>query len=739
MAGSTQTGVILGTAAYMSPEQARGQELDKRTDIWSFGLVLFEMLAGTSPYRADTLSDTLAGILKEDPNWDALPEETPPQVRRLLRRCLHKEARNRLHDIADARIEIEEAIEHPDSIEDGQMAAGSLADRSSPADVRRLVLVTGLIAGIGGGLLGWWLNRAETLEPAPSVRVQTRLTDGSIYRTLVPSVVLSPDGRNIVYHVGTTTQPELHIRRLDELTSRRLASGGRPFVSPDGAWVGFSATGVGGDLHKVAVTGGTPQTVATISSFAADVRGAAWTTDDTIIYGTRLGGLMRVPAAGGEPEALTKLRDGEMTHRWPWLLPGERYLLFTSRSEAAETFDAADIEVLDLATGQRSLLFENGTDARYVAVTGHIVYLNGTTLYGIPFNPETLEISGTPVAVLTSVAQFNANGGGQYSFTSRGTLAYLSYDLKPYPILQVSRDGTESVLWPEPGLFADPHLSPDGTRLALTVRGDNNNRDIWVHDLIRGGRTRVTTDEGADTNPVFSPDGAYLAFNSDRNLRGDAMEIFRARADGSGEAELLRPRWGWPSDWSDDGSLLAHTAWARPTGGARVAILPLSGDAEPELVAATPGVNEMQPALSPNNRWIAYTSDETGIEEVYVRPYPPADGVSPISVAGGGQPRWRADGRELYFRSDEGIMAVAVETDGATFRHDRPRRLFEGLFRGDAAGMEIAGSGVHWSYDVSSDGERCVMFPAAGDDGLGDAVIVSNWFEELRRLVPVDR
>ena len=727
MMAATGTGVIMGTAPYMSPEQARGRPIDKRSDIWSFGGVLYEMLGGTRAFVGDTAGDTMAAILKEEPDWVAVPAATPWRMVDLLRRCLTKEPRDRLHDIADARIEIDQTIADPDG---GNALAAGAGEAVQPSWRRYIPTPVALGLGVAiiavTALLAWTLATEARQPPAPPMHLEVRLADEDIYQSF-GAPVLSPDGKRIAYVVGSSVQrSELYIRRLDQPEGTRLVSDNafRPFFSPDGQWVGFFT---GSELKKVPVTGGTPQTVCSTGSFGAS---ASWGLDDTIIFGGS-SGLFRVAASGDEPEMLIRVNEERRFYGWPQVLPASKAVLFTS---ALQDLDAANIEVLDLETKERRVVQRGGFHGRYVS-TGHLVYVTQGGLFAVPFDPVELEVTGSAVSVVQGADDLALDFG--FSFSDTGTLAYASASVdRGYPVVWVDRQGNTTPLWEEPGLYGQPRLSPDGTRLALNaLRG--NNTDVWIYDIQRSVPTRLTFDEAVDSDPVWSPDGQFVAFNS---FRGGRANIYRTRADGSGEIEQLleSPTSLVPYSWSQDGRLLTYGE-IRPDTGWDILVLLLEGNRESQVVVDTEAIDGWS-AFSPNGRWLAYDSYESGINEVYVQPYPPAPGRWQVSSNGGGQARWSADGRELFYRSDTGIMVVAVETEGDSFTYSRGEQLFEGSFLGGPDGMNIDISSFT-DYDVTDDGQRFVMFPDPGageQQDNGHVTLVTNWFDELKRLVPTD-
>jgi len=728
---ATQAGFILGTAAYMSPEQASGKVADKRADVWSFGVVLFEMLTGRRLFNGETVSHTLADVLRADIDWDLLPAATPPAVVRLLRRCLERDVKRRLRDIGEARILIEEQLAVSASGTRGAAPVEPPAAPSRPGWQRYLpwaVAAAAVLVAVAASR-AWWSPAAP--DAAPRMNVDVKLTDQRLWSQLGSAIEFSPDGTRLAYIVGSESSRQLYVRSLDQLTGTRLTEGANgetapyhPFFSPDGQWIGYVTST---ELRKVPVSGGTPLTLCKVNRS----RGAAWAPDGTIVFAPSTdSALFQVPAAGGEPKPLTTLDKDrkEVTHRWPQVLPGGKAVIFTSHTQAVGNFDNATIEAVVLATGERKVIYSGGAYGRYVP-SGHLVYVNKGTLFAVPFDPDRLEITGSPAPVLQGITSSEAEGAAQLTFSATGVMAYVRGGpvVPHYPIVWVDREGRTSKLLDEEGAYANPRLSPDGKRVALTVLRDGN-WDIWVYDLERQVSTRLTFDEGSDTEQIWSPDGHDLIFSSTRD---GADSLYRKPADGSGDevqvGKIATPMWA--STWSPDGR---QVAFMTTSPNFNIGVLTL-GDKEPPKMILNTSFAETDAAFSHDGRWVAYSSNESGQSEVYVRPYPSGGGRWQISDAGGGYPRWSGNGRELFYRSNDGLMVVPIEATSDGLRTGRPRQLFTGAFRGGPAGITIAGSSFA-DYDVSLDGQRFVMFPlgaAAGEDRAGLVTLVSPWFEDL--------
>jgi serine/threonine-protein kinase len=456
-------------------------------------------------------------------------------------------------------------------------------------------------------------------------------------------------------------------------------------------------------------------------------RGGTWGPDDTIVFAaTPSGGLFRVTAAGGAPEVLTALDQakGEVSHRWPQFLPGGDAVLFTSHT-AASSFDNANIEVVTISTGERRVVYQGGSYARYAA-SGHIVFVRQGTLFAAPFDLGSLEMTGSPAPIIEGLtSNTESDGGAQFDISDNGTLIYLSGAVggPKYSLVWVDRHGVTRPMFEDRQEFDTPRFSPDGRQLAVDI-GSGPRADVWVYDLQRGVSTRLTFGEGADLGPFWSPDGERVAFSSDRG--GGTLNLYWTRADGSGDAERLTdsPNFQTGNSFTPDGAFLVFHE-QKPELSYDLMALPLDGDRKPEDFLSTP-FGEGEPELSPNGRWVAYMSNESGTFEVYVRPFPQRAGKWQISTGGGIYPRWSRDGRELYYRTERGLMVVSVETGGDTFRADKPETLFEGNF------VYLGSSG---DYDVHPDG-RFVMLQSEELEDMTEhshITMVTNWFEELRR------
>ncbi len=712
----TRKGVVLGTAAYMSPEQARGKPIDKRTDIWSFGVVLYECLSGQSPFEGETSTDLIAKILEREPDWNALPSHTPVTVQLVLRRCLVKDRNRRLRDIGDARIEIEEAIRSPES-DLGQLGRTPARRRATGWAVLPWAVVAALAVL---AVAGFWPSKAPRI--ARPMHLALPLSPEDTLPTVSDSVfALSPDGDTLVYVASRGGASQLFLHPMSERKStplRGTEAAQHPFFSPDGQWVAFFA---GNKLKKISVNGGPPETLCNTRSD----RGGSWAPDHTIIFApTEESGLYRVSVAGGEPEVLTTVdaKTHERSHRWPEVLPGGNAVLFTVEDDTDVTFDEADIVAVRLDTGSRKTLVRGGSYARYVP-TGHLVYVKDGTLFAAPFDAGRLELTGPVVPVIEAV-QTQFSGGAQFSFSQTGHLIYLSpIREQESTVVWIDRLGAAAPLIGRPQPFVAPRLSPDGRRLALGAEGD-----IWIYEIDRDVLTRLTFD-GLSVVPVWSPDGRRIVYGSNAGGLTNG-NLFVRDADGSSNAvRLTESDLGQGATcWSSDGKTLVYEQ-RDPETGTDIWLFDLQDGVGPRAFLQTP-FEEGHARLSPDDRWLAYASNESGRGEVYVRPLSGA-GREQVSTEGGIHPAWSRDGRELFYRSDGRMMVVEVTTAPA-IRFSKPQRLFV-MDSTAVSPYDVA------DYDVSADGKRFVALRTEPRDPLEfQPRVVLNWFEELKAKVPAE-
>jgi serine/threonine-protein kinase len=556
------------------------------------------------------------------------------------------------------------------------------------------------------------------------------------------SIAVSPGGDHLVVVLGDpndTTGVQLWSRSLDDPTYTVLAPSlaYSPFFSPDGEWVGFVSPT---QLQKVPITGGTPLVLCEVSR----PRGASWGVNGTIAFaGTPNSGLSLVSQEGGAPQVLTTLDEAaeEVTHRWPQFLPDGKHVLFTSLT-AGSDFNRATLEIVNVESGERQVVHRGGSFGRYLP-TGHLLYVNAGTLFAMPFDLGTLAASGSAVPVVNGVESAAFDGNAQFDVSAEGFLVYRAAERREVPVhiaQWVDRDGEGSTLWGDAGTYAEPRVSPDGTKAVFMVLAGRN-WDLWTYDMQRDVSTRLTFDAAADGPAVWSPDGEEVIFSSSSN---GADDLYRRRSDGSGEIERITSDPDvtlYVSDWSRDGRYVLVTSQSATAGaGAGIGYLDLEGDGTVQTFLPPSPSRLSEAMFSPNGRWVAYQSDESGQTEVYVRPFPPAGGKWQVSDAGGAYPNWSADGGELYYRTDDGLAMVTVDTRSPTFSAGRARQLFRGAFRGGIGGVTLDGSS-YAHYDVGPDG-RFVMFPAPPTEeqpNIEWLQVVDNWFTELNRRVPTGR
>jgi serine/threonine-protein kinase len=704
-------GRALGTPAYMSPEQARGLPVDKRTDVWAFGCVLYEMLTGRRAFAGEHATDVMVNVVDREPGFEALPAECPPTLRRLLRRCLTKDVRQRLRDIGDARLELTDA-------EAGLADAGAELRR-----YRRRAWATALAASCAVAVAAWLV-----IGPRPSAIVSppriTRFTlpEGATNPVMGATIAVSTDGKRIAY----LTERGLVLRSRDRLDAAVVAgsAGVAPFFSPDGEWLAFTDWH---ELRKVPVTGGVPQTIADVGPAAM----ATWSGEDIIV--ADMNGLLRIPGADGSPQRIDVDLTPQEQALHPQYLPQRQAILYTVTPLPSQTpgFSAnassARIEALDLRTGIRRVIVRGGGRARYLS-TGHLVYAAGPTLYAVPFDIDSLSARGEPTAVLT------VDGHLEFAVADDGTLVYQAWPVAGgRELVWVDRAGHEEALAAPPMRYLYPRLSPDGQRIGLDLI-DNDDRDIWVFDLRRSTLERFTHDAAGNPIVAWSPDGRYVAFGSDRF---GVTNLFRRAADGSGESErlLTSPDTQMPISYAPDGHLL----FSQAVRGQQRDIYMLSlddGERRSTPLVAT-AANELTAEVSPDGRWLAYDSDEAGQFEVYVRAYPNTHegGRWQISSGGGRQPLWSHDGGELFYRDFEGALLSVAVTLTPTFAPGPVATVLSGA---RYAGGGARGGGR--TYDVASDDSRFIMMKEQPRGSANDGerlVVVLDWFAELERLAPL--
>jgi serine/threonine-protein kinase len=713
---ATEAGSILGTAPYMSPEQAIGKPVDKRTDIWAFGCTVYEMLAGTAPYARETKAETLVAILEREPDWAALPAATPASVRRLLARCLTKDARRRLRDIGDARVDL-----------DDEASAGeaSMPRRSSSAPTIVQSIAGLVLTAVITGALVWTFKPSAASRPLSSVaRLVIVPPPGEVFDTDNFGVAISPDGRRVAYVAARDAdRKRIYLRDVEQFDSLPLPGtdgGDAPFFSPDGQWIGFVA---GGKLRKTRVDGGQPQTITEAVQANSAVAVASWERDDNIYFTPTPGtGIWRVPSSGGTPVATTMLRESENSHRWPQLLHDGASLLFS-----ASTGSDSQVYVQSLATGERRPI-ARGLGARYLP-SGHLIYVQGGALMAVRFDVNRLETVGDARPVLTSFMQAVRLRNGtvtnqvpQISVSTAGTIAYLPARSKPLQrsLVWVSRAGVETPSGASGGVYFQPRLSPDGSRVAVTISGEDND-DIWLYELARGTWSRLTTG-GNNSFPLWSLDGRRLAHVSDRS--GPDNMYVKSLDSTQDERLLVSAEANYPFAWTPDDTLV----FVKPDPITLQDILMLRRtEAAPTSILSTP-FGEGGPAVSPDGRWLAYVSNESGRNEVYVAPLERPGERSTVSTDGGNEPVWSPNGRELFFRNSNDMLVVDISTS-PTLSSGKPRRLFTGAYERTLA--------LWPNYDVANDGQRFLMVKMLDPEASPMQInVVLNWIDELNRLLP---
>ena len=699
LTAATMHGEILGTAAYMSPEQARGKAVDKRADIWAFGCVLYEMLTGKRMFQGEDTTDILVEVIKSEPDWDALPAETPFLIRRLLRHCVTKDHRQRLGDIRDARIELSEAQNAP-------AMDGGAAQPARNTGRERLAWIAAAVFGLTGvpvlALFGMGvIHVRETPAETPVVRFTLAFPEGA-----APGrPVISPDGRRLVFANASTG---LWVRALDALPFQLLpgtTGAVSPFWSPDSKNVGFFADG---KLKKVDLVGGPALTLCD----ALNLRGGAWSPTGVIVFAPSVAGaLQKVSAAGGIPASATAIGDttDEVSHRWPQFLPDGRHFVYASQTPSGSFV----IFVASLDSPSGTPLGPANSDAGYAA-PGFLVFMSGTTLMRRPFDATRLRFTGDAAPVAEGVG-VSANGGALFSVSSTGVLVYTTASAtEKRRVVWVDRQGAVTPLPLTPDTYGEPSLSPDGRRIAM-AKTDASGSHIWVYDIERGTQGKRTF-EGVNAFPLWSPDGQFLTFSRGVGMVGPLM---RVRADGTGQPEALvtdaqRPGLKVATSWSADGQLLAFLS-ARD-----MFVRDAKGAVQPVL--ATPAY-ETEGRFAPGGHWLAYRSDESGRSEVYVQSYPTGGGKWQISVDGGAQPMWAPGGAELFYKSQNKMMVVAVEA-GATFSVGSPKVLFE-MPMPERTPTDPA------RYVVTPDAKRFLVLTTAGDDAgkvsAPQINVVLNW------------
>jgi serine/threonine-protein kinase len=732
-------GVILGTAAYMSPEQARGRPVDKRSDVWSFGVVLWEMLTGRRPFGGETVTDTLAAIIGTEPPWAELPANTPDALRALLRRCLEKDSHQRLRDIGEARI----ALQRPAVATAARAIEGAVqterefsgAPTPAPPPARTLARARSTLPWIlaaFGLILAFSrpLFAPHVSVDAPVMSFDIDTPAGAQLRLIErPTLDISPDGRTFVYAAASGGSLQIYARRRDEAVARLLPvrierqvrQGGDLAFSPDGKYVAVTD---GVALAKVPLDGGPAVRLAPVLS---GTRGIAWIDDHTIVYSPApRTGLMAIDPNGREPRELTKLslEQNERSHRWPAALPGGKAVLFTVGALGSpDSYDDANIDALVLATGERKRVFSGASFARY-APGGKLIVARGSSLYAVDFNPDTLTVSGSPTLVIPRVSSDQNTGAVQFAVAQDGTLAYVngSPTEGQRRLVWVDRSGTPQPVDLAPDVFADASISPDGARAAMLV-GSIGHGDIWIYDFRQTTFTRLTTD-GESATPVWSADGRWVYYVSIDTPKRQTI-VYRRSPDGSGEPERMAStdKRAYIGSVLRDGTAAIGSVneWA---GSFHIVRIPFGSNQQMQTLTDTQ-TQAYAPALSPDEKWIAYASEESGRREVYVQSLT-GKAHWLVSTNGGEEPHWSPDSRTLYYRVDDQLMSVPVQ-GGATFAAGKPSLVMRGLYDLQSE------TGLSYAIDPTSG--RFLMIRLATDASATQASsfrVVLNWAQHLQ-------
>jgi serine/threonine protein kinase len=724
---ATQQGVILGTAAYMPPEQAKGKSVDKRADIWAFGVVLFEMLSGRQLFSGESVSETLAAVIKSEPEWDNLPPNLHHRIRLMLERCLEKEPKNRYGAVNDARVDIEKVLADPGGVY-AQPVTAAESQKKLQLGISWVATVA-ILAIIIGGVVIWYFKPSPSPLKPRSISYDYDLPEGqelNITSNRGHTLAVSPDGSQFIY----STSEGLYIHYEDELEARLIPGTDdnpqSPFFSPDGRSVGYWSQ-ADGKLKKIPIRGGAPVALCDV----VWVYGAKWYPDNTIVYSDIMGGIMRVSANSGNPELLVSGITAA-----PQLLPGGKSVLFTDVSS-----EPYKIAVQSIESGERKELFA-GYDARYLP-TGHIVYNFENNIYAVQFNPETLEETGGQATIVQNVLF--------YAISDEGILVYLPGTIEGDPgtstpkrtLVWVDMEGNEEPLDAPPNKYAYPKISPDGTKVALTI-DDGQDTDIHIWDLAEKVMRRLTFNEGSDIQSIWTSDGERIVFRSDR---GEKSGIYCKAADGRGTAEFIGSapdRILLPWSWSKDGNTIV-TQEVISLMQTDIGTLSMDEEHTRKTLLHDAEYAAVQPKISPDGKYMAYGFGKALRTDVYVCSFPDVTGGKwhiSTNSSGGSSPLWSPDGSELFYISnDNSIMAVAVNTE-PTFKNGAPKVLFQNIYT-----TPTNTSGTPW--DIHPHDNRFLMIKPpkvigneSTDDDTAQEIprkinVVTNWFEELKERVPV--
>jgi Tol biopolymer transport system component len=708
----TGAGVLLGTAAYMSPEQTKGRAADRRSDIWAFGCVLYEMHSGARPFEGEDINETIAAIRRASPDWTRLPADTPLSIRRLLRRCLEKDRRERLPDIGAARLDIKEAQANVDVDPAAPVAAASPSHRRLATLGWALASVMTVVALGLAGTMYRWPATPDTRVYRSSIVPHANLSGDPASR-----LAISPDGRRLAFLApGGGNYTMVWVRALDGATAQSLAGtegATHPFWSPDSRFIAFTA---GGKLKKIEAAGGPALTICDSESFG---RGT-WNRDDIILFSPRrLGPIHRVHAGGGTPEPVMPLdaNAGETAHRHPYFLPDGRHFLFT----AYQAIVPAGLFVTSMDDTRRTRLMDGGSNAAYAQ--GFLLFLRDGTLLAQPFDAGTLTLTADARPVAEGVVT-QPERAGTFSVSETGALVYQTSGVGDRQLAWTNRQGTVTgTVDSRRAGYQTVELSPDGTRAAASVIADTGDaEDIWVIDLTRSVPMRLTTDPASDRFPIWSPDGSHIVFQSNR--RNGIFDLYQRPASGAGADEVLWAdgEYKVPTSWSADGRFILYTSntdiWVLPLEAAATTGPARAGGSRPIRLMET-RFNESEGEFSPDGRMVAYTSNESGQPQVYVTPFPGAGARWPITSSGSARPRWRRDGRELFYETrPEGILTAAmVSSAGARLEVGGTSQLFKSWTAGNSSRR----------WDVASEGQKFLFVLENAGSEIVPITLVVNW------------
>jgi Tol biopolymer transport system component/predicted Ser/Thr protein kinase len=732
----TQPGTIVGTFQYMSPEQIEGKELDSRSDIFSFGAVLYEMLTGERAFQGKSQLSVASAILEKEPApISTIKPLTPPALDRAIRRCLAKDPEDRWQTARDLLLELKWIAEAGSQVGVPALLVPQRRVREGLAWAAAAAFILTTVAfAIGFGL------RAPK-PPSQPMRLTAEIgADANLFTDVGPAAILSPDGARLAFVAsGSDQKRRIYVRWLDQFQATVLSGTDNardPFFSPDGQWLGFFADG---KLKKISVQGGPVVTLCNVSND----RGGSWGEDGTIVFTPEFRvALSKISAAGGIPQPLTILdqQAGEITHRWPQVLPGGKAVLFTSSTHGVN-YEDSDIVVYSTASGQRKTVLRGGFHARYLH-SGHLVYVHEGTMFAVPFDLKRLEATGQPTPILEGVVSVPINGGAQFSFSETGNLIYIAgrSGAQNVAIDWMDREGKFSPLREAPADYYFPAFSPDGKRLALTIN-DVKGGNIWVYEWEKDILTRLTFAGDQNISPAWTPDGQRIVYSSLEI--GRTYNLWWKRADGAGDAQRLTESKSGQSgaSWRSDGKVLAF-AQLNPATNWDIMTLTVDGDEKSGWKFGQPNpflnssFEELSPAFSPDGRWLAYASDESGEYEVYVRPFPGPGGKWQISTGGGSFAKWSRNGKDLFYRTQDNKVMVATYTvSGDSFHADKPRLWSPGQFTSRLSSIFAA------SFDLHPDGKRfAVLRSGTGEVPKVDKVsLISNFFDELNRKVPTGK